>query len=272
MPCNKKAKRLLLPFYYRAKKIAFIPYRMLFWVRAKTSITKRLDYAPSRISLVVESHRELHTRLHSAAKEPETVAWIEQTFSSGDVLYDIGANIGAYSLITGAAHNGTVKVYAFEPGFQNFNNLCRNIINNKQTEHIVPVQIAFSDKTEMHNFNYYDFKSGSALHTLHPEHNVKKRTPIWKQPMLCYALDDFIATFGVPHPSHLKIDVDGSEAEIISGARETIRNRQLKSLLIESTEQVMRHIVPILNASGFTEQSRHNRGGETYNYIFTRSR
>src|SRR5688572_2023380 len=63
-------------------------------------------------------------------KEPDTIAWINR-MKPGDVLFDVGANMGQYSLL--AAQRG-VRVHAFEPEAQNFALLVRNIIVNNLTD------------------------------------------------------------------------------------------------------------------------------------------
>ena len=60
-------------------------------------------------------------------KEKCTVDWIE-SFAPGEVLYDIGANMGGYTVW--ASKQG-VKVYAFEPEAQNYALLCKNLTLNK---------------------------------------------------------------------------------------------------------------------------------------------
>ena len=56
-------------------------------------------------------------------KEPETIAWIDD-MEPGEVLYDVGANVGVYALY--AASRG-IKVVAIEPVFENFSRLMQNI-------------------------------------------------------------------------------------------------------------------------------------------------
>ena len=46
------------------------------------------------------------------SKEPDTIHWINEIMQPGDILYDIGANIGTYSLY---AASRNIEVYAFEP-------------------------------------------------------------------------------------------------------------------------------------------------------------
>ena len=52
-------------------------------------------------------------------------------------------------------------------------------------------------------------------------------------PILAYSLDDFLDTFNVPFPNHIKMDVDATQAEVIRGARKTLRDERLRSAMLE---------------------------------------
>ena len=64
-------------------------------------------------------------------KEPETIEWIEK-FSPETVFWDIGANVGIYSIYAGL--NPNLNIYAFEPASNNFNLINQNIKINKMDE------------------------------------------------------------------------------------------------------------------------------------------
>ena len=74
----------------------------------------RLDWK-KEILLTVKSNMELKTRSNSCKKEPETIDWLTDNLRDGDIFYDVGANVGAYSLVA-ASINDNIKVYSFEPG------------------------------------------------------------------------------------------------------------------------------------------------------------
>ena len=88
------------------------------------SMYRLMDYSAAEIFL------SEGIRVNSCHKEPETVRWVETHLKSGQVFYDIGANVGAYSLIAAKYHHGTVTIYAFEPALQNFPLLVENIRRN----------------------------------------------------------------------------------------------------------------------------------------------
>ena len=69
-------------------------------------------------------------------KEPETIQWIN-TFDNKCIFWDIGANIGLYSIYA-AKNKKNIKVYSFEPSTSNLRTLSRNISINKLQNKINP--------------------------------------------------------------------------------------------------------------------------------------
>jgi len=95
--------------------------------------------------------------------------------------------------------------------------------------------------------------------------------PDYSHSVLKCALDDLIGVMGLPQPSYLKIDVDGSEAEVLEGAITCLRS--VVSVFIELTEEFM-HLfaVSFFENHGFTLQEKHqvqNYKG-LFNCIFSR--
>lgn len=188
---------------------------------------------------------------------PEVYAWLK-SFQPGDVFYDVGANIGMFSLTTAKLHKGQVKSYAFEPSFSTFGSLVRNIIGNQFGETIIPFSIALGSKQGMRSFNYTDISSGTSVHTLDTVVNQTgmEFIPAFRQQVISYSLDDLVNHFGFPMPTHIKIDVDGGEYEIIEGMKGILENEGIKSVLVEVTEtqaedEQVKKILSIFKEKGF---------------------
>jgi len=212
--------------------------------------------------MCVDSWIENDVRLHSCNKEPATVEWIESSFKAGDVFYDIGANVGAYSLVCFGFLQGKTKVYAFEPGFTTFPQLCKNIYLNSAGEVIVPLQIALSDETCVSAFHYQNLVPGGALHTLGApiDYRGKRFNPEVTVPTLTYKLDEFVRQFGLPVPNHMKIDVDGTEYQVLKGSEVILRSPELRSIILEINEErgCADEIGRLLQKNGFVLQSERN--------------
>lgn len=212
-------------------------------------------------------------------KEPETIAWIEGL--DGGTLYDLGANVGTYSLY--AAMSGKVeRVVALEPESQNFALLNRNISLNRLDGKVTAYPIAASDRSRLDLLHLSALYSGGANHSLGAgvDFNGKPRETPFRQGAVSYTLDDFIAAHQPPFPNHIKIDVDGLEPEIIAGAAKTLADRRVRSLLIEINEDLpsAMGIVTTLEACGFKAVKKPHAsmfdGGpydRLYNYIFSRA-
>jgi len=236
---------------------------------------KKMDYKRHDIFLNIESETELMTRLNSCKKEPETVEWIEDNFKKGDVFFDIGANVGVYSLVTAKFLRGKVKIYAFEPGFSNYRKLCENVRLNDCQDCIVPIPLAVSDVTGLSTFNYSSLIVGNAAHALGESlnHLGKPFTPVFKQKMLSFKIDELVQYLGFP--DWIKIDVDGIENLVLIGADNTLRNTTVKSVLVEVIESrpETQEIVDFLAERGFVLKSKHKYVygiSPGHNYIFVR--
>jgi len=251
-----------------------LPDASLLEIKKSIDIRRRMDYAPHDIYLHIDSSTEFETRLRSCAKEPDTVEWIE-SMKPGDTFYDIGANVGAYTLVAAKAFNGSVKVVAFEPAFLNFTQLCRNIALNQCQDSVTPLSIALSDKTSLDSFNFHDLTPGGSLHTLGEAIDYKgdRFEPVLKQSVLSFKTDDLIAQFDLPRPTHIKIDVDGIEFSVLKGAEQTLADGTLRSIVVElEAGDGERQITDYLSQKGFRLDARHGRlTPGMFNCIFVRA-
>ena len=187
------------------------------------------------IHVGVASEIEQYRAEHYATKEPEIIEWLNQNLRDHDVFFDVGANIGLYSLYA-AKLKATCAVYAFEPESQNFSRLCKNIVLNK-LGNIVPCGVALSDQVAFDLFNVYDLRPGSALHSLGELSGFRLESDavVLRQGVISITLDAMVTKYGLPQPSLLKIDVDGIEEKILDGAEVVLKSERLRSIMIEVT-------------------------------------
>jgi hypothetical protein len=75
----------------------------------------------------------------------------------------------------------------------------------------------------------------------------------FRQGCVAFRLDDLVSTGLIPVPNHIKIDVDGFEPKVIAGARTTLTDRSMKSLLVEVNLNLADHqsMVHDLSQLGF---------------------
>lgn len=210
-------------------------------------------------------------------KEPDMIEWID-SFDRDDVLFDVGANIGLYSIY--AAKQGIKKVVAIEPHSLNYSQLNDNIYLNNCQEIIDPLCLAISNNDKIENLYIPNFISGAALNNLGNNVGFEKREFDWdhKQSVLSMTLDNLVKHYSKDlFPTKLKIDVDGNEALIIEGSENTLEDERLNSILIELNENLEEDmdIVRKLDMYNFKVKSisQHVETGEfkdIKNYLFVR--
>ena len=168
-------------------------------------------------------------------KEPMTIEWIK-TFDDHDIFWDIGANIGVFTLF--AANRG-LKVLSFEPSPNNFYLLSKNIEINCFDEKVSAFCFAFNDHSIIDYLFMQNSELAGSLSSFAEAIDTQgmRFSPAFKKAMLGFSVDDFIDRFDPLFPNHIKIDVDGIEDKIVDGAIETLKNRRMKSLLIELDPQ-----------------------------------
>lgn len=182
-----------------------------------------LDYEKAEIRMTALPGRYGEFRLKACAKEPWTVAWIEG-MPPGSVLWDVGANVGSYTLI--AAKLGHLVV-AVEPAYPNYATLCQNVALNGLGEQVIPVPLCLAPVVGWAAFPYRELWPGAA------SHGANGKEPVFVQRIPCATLDHLIHAFGLPFPTHVKLDVDGSEQDVLTGMVEMLRRDEPVSFLVE---------------------------------------
>ena len=188
-------------------------------------------------------------------KEPGTIAWINQ-MQPGEVFYDIGANIGVYTLY--AAKRG-VKVYAFEPHALNAVELARNVHVNGLSDLVTVIQMPITEGYGLALFYYRSLRAGTSGHQskCEWENNCVRFEPECCIRMPSSSIDGLLEWDEIKAPHYIKIDVDGNEPKIVDGLRCTLVRSTVKSLQIETEPEHRAEVDRELEKHGYPLSYRH---------------
>ena len=184
-------------------------------------------------------------------KEPETLEWISN-MSHEDVFWDVGANVGLYSIYAAKCHK--IPVFSFEPSIFNLELLGRNCGINNVAELVNIIPLALSDKIQTNIMRHSTTNWGGALSSFGEPlgSDGSELESVLEYRTLSFSADELIQHGIATPPSHLKIDVDGIEHVILRGAEKTLLTT--KSVLIEVNENFNEQLVEVsrlLKNSGF---------------------
>lgn len=212
------------------------------------------------ITLGISSVLELWRGTTYETKEPETLDWID-TFASTDVFFDVGANIGLYSLYAAATRK--CRVFSFEPEGKNFSRLVQNQFLNDLGA-MRAFCLAVGKSTRIDELFITGTTAGDSQHNIGGENRLYARAHSGIQGSIVVALDALCYSHGLPVPQHLKIDVDGLEEEIIEGAPRLLRDPALRTVMVEISDHRDKAspIYEAMSAAGFEITGRAKRAYE----------
>ena len=215
---------------------------------------RKLDYAHADIFMRVTTDAE-EFRLRACSKEPFTIEWIHRNVGAGDVLYDIGANVGAYSLVAAKQPGGAAHVFSFEPVYATVATLCANIVLNDVAGLVTPIPVALSGTTGMIGFGLHNLEPGAARHVLGSD-EPEDEPVLYTQPAMTFRLDDLVTWLHLPAPTHIKLDVDGGELAVLEGASSTLSSPVLRSMLVEVAFPDSDAVTAAVERHGFRLESK----------------
>jgi FkbM family methyltransferase len=143
--------------------------------------------------------------------ERHVIQTLKEHVNSGDIVYDIGANIGYITLVLAQLVGTKGAVFAFEPDSVNraalLDNICRIGARHAQ---VVPA--AVSDSSGHVQFASFEYSLVGHIATSTTPHDASLSI------VPSISLDDFVYRDQHPIPSLLKVDVEGAETEVFRGA------------------------------------------------------
>ena len=162
-------------------------------------------------------------------KQPATIAWID-AFAPNSVLWDIGANVGVYTLY--AALRPDIHVVAFEPVAVNYFLLAANCEANHVEDRVEALLVGVSDRCGIAHIETSQFKPAKSFSFAgKPDEPYPSR-----QAALMLSMDQLVETFSVPYPQYIKIDVPGMSEAVLAGGTRVLHRRELHAVHIEVDE------------------------------------
>lgn len=186
-------------------------------------------------------------------KEPMTISWMEK-FPTGAVFYDVGANVGMYTIF--AAVTRGAQVFSFEPEAQNYAILNKNILVNNVSDRVVAYNVALSDDIRVDRLYMANNTVGGSCHSFAEEvgFDLQPRKSKFQQGAIGMSLDEMVVRGKLPLPEYLKIDVDGFEHLVCAGGKNVLASQGLREICIELNPAMQEHqeVIQKIVEAGFT--------------------
>lgn len=149
--------------------------------------------------------------------------YMTHKYRKGDVVIDLGAGIGDFSILAASAIGEKGKVLAIEPSIRNFNLLKKNLMKNS-IKNVVAYNCAVSDSSKMVTIQYEDEKyevQGLPIEQILREANIE-------------------------HPDIFKMDIEGAELSVVRTSLTTLKQCYMIPIELHDTkESIDKMLLPI---------------------------
>ena len=146
--------------------------------------------------------------------------YMTHKYRKGDVVIDLGAGIGDFSILATSAVGENGKVLAIEPSSRNFSLLKKNLLKNS-IKNVIAYNYAVSDGSKMITIQYEDEKyeaQGLPIEQILQEANIE-------------------------HPNIFKMDIEGAELNVVSTALATLKQCYMIPIELHDTKELIDKIL-----------------------------
>jgi FkbM family methyltransferase len=210
--------------------IKLVPYRRL-WKRVST-------YAVFRLPSLFFKPYVLETALSLMDKSNMQISVFLRGIKEGDIVFDVGANIGEFTILLSHVVGPHGKVHAFEPVPETFQKLSQNIAKSPLKNQVVLNRCALSD--HLGNAKIYVPISDLPF-SGDTEASLTGHTSVcWEsQQVKCFdchldTLDNYVEINHIDKIDFVKLDVEGAEMLVLRGMKNILQSPSPPMLMLEA--------------------------------------
>jgi FkbM family methyltransferase len=190
-----------------------IVYKVINLLTGGKGLTKKIHGIPVRLPT-------RYINYFPADYEKENFDFLKSHLGKGDIVLDIGAHIGLFSVIAARITGNEGKIYAFEPSGDTYGLLEKTVAINSLAGIIEPVKGAVGMDSGF--ITFYESKVvGDNSNSLV---SYKTDRELQAVQVKLYSIDGFVKQHNITSLKFIKIDVEGAEYDAIRGAKETLRS------------------------------------------------
>jgi len=200
-----------------------------------------VNYNLAGYVMPLDTKESIQKSIYFGTYEPEETTWIYKVLKPGMTVVDAGSNIGYYSLIASSLVGKTGEVYSFDPSKYMYD-LLRKIVVDNRIVNIHPFNLGLGDKettlelykvSELNNVIADTYSPSFCL----PIDDATMKVMNIKVENLGISpvttLDKFSEHYIIERIDLLKLDVEGYEPHIITGAKRLLEENRIRRIMIE---------------------------------------
>ena len=213
-------RMVLLPLGHKKRNEFFFKHHFSF----KTLLQKLF---PNRLFLIHMSGTNCKAFVKTGSSYEDEIITELFTPQENEVVVDVGAHVGKYTLKAGNLIGSKGKIISLEPNPETYKILVKNIKLNKINA--ISLQLAVSNKKGKVKFYLADYRGKDSI--------IKDGSELGNLEVETDTLDNILHSLGLQKVDWIKIDVQGAEVWVLEGVQDTIKNSENLRLVVEIHEE-----------------------------------
>ncbi|MCW4029813.1 MAG: FkbM family methyltransferase [Candidatus Bathyarchaeota archaeon] len=205
-------------------KIKRISYQI--WKRVST-------YLVIRFPNVLFKPDILETALSLMHKSNTQISVFLRGVKEGDIVFDVGANIGEFTILLSHVVGPNGKVHAFEPVPQTFEKLSQNVAKSPIKKQVVLNEIALSDHLGNAKIYMPISETTEASLTGHT-YACWRSQSVQSFDCRLQTLDNYVEVNHIERVDFVKMDVEGAEMLVLQGMEKLLQGPSPPMLMLEA--------------------------------------
>jgi len=165
--------------------------------------------------IILDLSKDVDSNFYFDDFENKTINYFSKVVKKGMTVFDIGANIGIYTLIASQNIKQNGRVYSFEPAEWSYNRLQQNI-NLSKYNNIIINKFGISDFTGEIKFHICEDDAYNSIG------NRPMKDVISVKTIKVFSLDDYVILNKIGRIDIIKVDTEGAEYLVFKGAEKTL--------------------------------------------------
>jgi FkbM family methyltransferase len=189
------------------------------------SIEKQ-EFLVHGMPMLLDTTEIIQKQMADDCYEPTQTSWVKRILKSGSVFLDVGANFGWFTVLASSLVESGGRVFSFEPSPVAFSTL-KQTIDRSDRKNVRLVNNAVGRKSGeivIYLPNDNMLHSPSAFES--PGEFTAMRVPL-------VSLDEFQPILDLPQIDLVKIDVEGSEPDVLDGMKSLVARARIKRVICE---------------------------------------
>jgi FkbM family methyltransferase len=176
---------------------------------------------------------------------------VKKFLQPGMVVFDLGANLGQYTLLAAKCVGAQGRVHSFEPSHRMFRELEFNVRLNGLSDICVLNCLAVSDACDTAKLSRYE--EGAEVFGSLGSHKRKGGTIVGYEEVKTVRFDDYVQEMSIGRVDFIKMDIEGAELLALRGAERLLSRTDAPTILLEMAD---------VNTDGFAYKAV-----ETWDYL-----